>query len=123
MLTITKKLTIFKIMGYVYLLLQYDSDNHETYKIGITKRDINKRISELQTGNPNKITLIKSYESDNYLKIESWLHKKFKPKNEKGEWFNLSDDDVFSFENECIMADDNIKFLLEHNEIYKKNNG
>jgi hypothetical protein len=36
-------------MGYVYLLLSVSPDNVETHKIGITKRDINKRISELQT--------------------------------------------------------------------------
>jgi hypothetical protein len=37
------------IMGYVYLLLQIDFDGNESYKIGITKNDPNKRVKQLQT--------------------------------------------------------------------------
>lgn len=108
-------------MGYVYLLLSVSPDNVETHKIGITKRDINKRISELQTGNPNKITLLKQYESKNYLKVEQWLHRKHSgSKSEaKNEWRMLSDEQVFSFISDCKIADDNIKFLLENNSLYE----
>ena len=35
-------------MGYVYLFLEIDSAGQETYKIGITKNDPNKRIKQLQ---------------------------------------------------------------------------
>ena len=38
--------------GFVYLLC-----DGEHFKIGMTKKDIYKRISELQTGNPNEIWL------------------------------------------------------------------
>jgi hypothetical protein len=61
-------------MGYIYLILQTDSNYLESFKIGITK--INQKGKQLQTGNPNKISLLKSYKSDNYLKIERWLHRK-----------------------------------------------
>ena len=59
-------------MGYVYLFLEIDSAGQETYKIGITKNDPNKRIKQLQTGNPRKIELLKTYSSENYLKVEKW---------------------------------------------------
>ena len=50
-------------MGYVYLLLQTDIDGHESHKIGITKNDPKLRVKQLQTGNPNKISLLRQYES------------------------------------------------------------
>lgn len=108
------------IMGYVYLLLQLDFEGNESYKIGVTKRDVNLRISELQTGNPNKISLHRKYESKNYLKVERWLHRKYQTKTEaKNEWRTLTDEQVFSFLNDCQVADDNIQFLLENNSLYE----
>lgn len=108
------------IMGYVYLLLQLDFEGNESYKIGVTKRDVNIRISELQTGNPNKISLHRKYESKNYLKVERWLHRKYQTKTEaKNEWRTLTDEQVFSFLNDCQVADDNIQFLLENNSLYE----
>jgi hypothetical protein len=108
------------IMGYVYLLLSVSPDNIETYKIGVTKRDVNIRVSELQTGNPNKISLHRKYESPNYLKVEKWLHRKYQTKTEaKNEWRTLTNEQVFSFHDDCQTADDNIQFLLKNNSFYK----
>jgi hypothetical protein len=107
-------------MGHVYLLLQTDIDGNESYKIGVTKRDIKIRLSELQTGNPNKIVLLKQYESKNYLKVEQWLHRKYQTRTEaKNEWRTLTDEQIFSFINDCQTADDNIQFLLENNSLFK----
>jgi hypothetical protein len=107
-------------MGYVYLLLSIDPNGEETYKIGITKRDIKIRISELQTGNPNKISLHRKYESKNYLKVERWLHRKYQIKTEaKNEWRTLTDEQVFSFLDDCKTADDNIQFLLDNNSFFE----
>jgi hypothetical protein len=108
------------IMGYVYLLLMVDNSGNESHKIGITKRDVNIRISELQTGNPNKISLHRKYESKNYLKVERWLHRKYQGKTEaKNEWRILTDEQVFSFLDDCQTADENIQFLLENNSLFK----
>lgn len=106
--------------GFVYLLLVIDEKGDEKYKIGITKRSIAKRISELQTGNASKIQLLKSYSSENYLKVERWLHRKYFVKTEaKNEWRSLSNEEVFSFIEDCKEADKNISFLLENNPFYK----
>jgi hypothetical protein len=108
------------IMGYVYLLLQIDFDGNESYKIGITKNDPNKRVKQLQTGNPNKISLHRKYESKNYLKVERWLHRKYQGKTEaKNEWRTLTDEQVFSFIDDCQAADDNIQFLLDNNSFFE----
>lgn len=108
------------IMGYVYLMLQIDFEGTESYKIGITKNDPILRCKQLQTGNPNKISVHRMYESKNYLKVEQWLHRKYQTRTEaKNEWRTLTNEQVFSFLNDCKEADDNIQFLLDNNSLYK----
>ena len=108
-------------MGYVYLLLEVDKDGNERHKIGVTKRDINKRICELQTGNSNVISLMKSYETNNYIKLEKWLHGNFHLQKTEAdnEWFTLTDDQVINFIEECKKADEIISFMKENNPFYK----
>ena len=107
-------------MGYVYLILQTDSNDLESYKIGITKNEPKLRLKQLQTGNPNKLTLLKSYDSVNYLKVERWLHRKYSTTKTEAsnEWRNLTNDNVRDFIYECELADATIKFLLENNSLY-----
>jgi len=106
------------IKGYVYLLMT-NSENGEVFKIGITKNNPLERIKQLSTGNDKKITLINSYQSQNYLKIERFLHRKYLTKTEAGnEWRNLSIEQTISFLDDCIEADNNIKFLLKNNPFY-----
>ena len=57
--------------GFVYLLC-----DGEKFKIGMTKQNIQKRIKELQTGNPNEIWCHSYYETDYPLKIEKMMHGK-----------------------------------------------
>ena len=104
-------------MGFVYLLCSLD-DN--TFKIGVTKRKIETRIKELQTGNSEQISLLNFYESDNYIKVENWLHKKHRNNkaNAKNEWFELDDEYIKSFIDDCKKADDTIQYLLENNPFF-----
>ena len=107
-------------MGYVYLMLQIDFEGTESYKIGITKNDPQLRMKQLQTGNPNKISVHRMYESKNYLKVERWLHRKYQTRTEaKNEWRTLTYEQVFSFLDDCKTADDNIQFLLDNNSLYE----
>lgn len=108
-------------MGYVYLLLCIESDNKEYHKIGITKNDPIKRLKQLQTGNSNKITLLRAYKSKNYLKVERWMHRKYFgcKTDANNEWRKLTDEQVFSFIKDCEIADDNINYLLENNSLFE----
>lgn len=107
-------------MGYVYLILETNIHGEELHKIGITKRDVNKRISELKTGNPNQVSLLQAYESKNYKKVEQWMHRKHAQSKTlaKNEWFTLTDEQVFSFIEDCKEADKTISFLLETNPFF-----
>lgn len=63
------------------------------YKIGVTN-DLGRRIKQLDE-RPYKINVIKvSKPLENAFNVEKRLHKIFKSKIIKGEWFNLNKNDV-----------------------------
>ncbi len=108
-------------MGYVYLLLQINVQGEETYKIGISKNDPELRVKQLQTGNPNKISVLQVYETDNHLKVEKWMHRKYFASKTlaKNEWRDLSNKDIISFLSDCKKADETIDFLKKTNPFVK----
>ena len=70
-------------------------DNDELYIIqsdltGMIKigrsRHPQKRLKQLQTGNPNKLKLIKSFKSQGWR--EGLIHERLKDFRLEGEWFN-----------------------------------
>ncbi len=70
----------------VYILEVRDSG---LFKIGIT-RDIEKRLSQLQTSNPYEFYLIGFYVTPKNKELENLLHKKFQLNRYKREWFKLN---------------------------------
>ena len=58
-------------------------------KIGYSD-SVKKRISQLQTGNPEKLRLLRVI--DGGPKTEQWLHKRFSGFNVRGEWFAFHDE-------------------------------
>lgn len=99
-------------MGYLYLIKAEDS---ETYKIGITKKSPEKRLKTLQTGNPEKLILCETYQSEHYRKMETHIHRVLKERRLEGEWFLL--DDTFCFIKECKKAEE-IADALSDNPFY-----
>ena len=99
--------------GFVYLLC-----DGENFKIGMTKqKNINKRILELQTGNPNEIWCVNYYKTKYPHKIEQMLHFRHRQSNIKNEWFDMTAHDVVNFENECKDCEKLIK-SLENNPFF-----
>jgi predicted GIY-YIG superfamily endonuclease len=74
----------------VYIIAVRDTD---LYKIGVTK-DIEKRLSQLQTSNPYEFYLLGFYVTDRHRELESLLHKKFRLSRYKREWFKLTPESV-----------------------------
>lgn len=88
--------------GYVYLLKSYNEDLGDVYKIGVSKNKIEERLRNLRTGNPNEIKVVCIYETKvKNTKLESRLHRRFKHYLVKGEWYNLSEEDVNNFAYIC----------------------
>ena len=96
-------------MGYVYLLC-----DGEKFKIGMTKNKIEKRVTELQTGNPNEIWVHSYYETQYPLKIEKMMHGRHASSNVKNEWFDLSVSEVINFKNECKQCEEILKALRDN---------
>ena len=86
-------------MAYVYLL--GDSGQENTFKIGMTRGPIEKRIRQLQTGNGEEIYLVNYYETAYPFFVERQLHQKMFPKQKRNEWFNLDNEDVVNFKRYC----------------------
>lgn len=110
--------------GYIYLISTTDIDDNDNegklyYKIGITKNNPKLRVKQLSTGSAAKLILLREYESVEYKKIERMLHRDFGGKRKEGEWFDLTDEDIFGFIDKCKEADDIIGFLKENNPFYK----
>lgn len=74
----------------VYIVAVRDSN---LYKIGVTK-DIEKRLYQLQTGNPYEFYLTEFFPTPKSRELESLLHKKFKLNRYKREWFKLTGEEV-----------------------------
>jgi len=95
---------------YIYLL----EDEHGYYKIGITI-DIKQRMKGLSTGSSSEHILISSFKTSHNRKLETALKNFYNHKNKKGEWFELSNDDVKNFENICIKLEHSFDILKELN--------
>ena len=81
-------------------------------KIGVTDRDVENRLAELQTGNPRKLRIVRVLEGDEAE--ERRLHELFAEERLLGEWFRLSDR-VRQFAYGGVVPDnEQIKIATEH---------
>ncbi len=90
-------------MGFVYLI---SDDEWGFFKIGLSKNDPQFRLKNLNTGNSSKLSIVNYFKTANFKKIERLLHMKYADRRVNGEWFKLTDDDILSFESECIKLDE-----------------
>lgn len=74
-------------MRNIYLA-KIETKSGPLYKIGVSK-DVNKRLKQLQTGNPFVITLVERFPTKYAFKIEAALHVSYKINNVEGEWFDI----------------------------------
>lgn len=94
----------------VYLICA-EINGERLYKIGYTRREVEKRIKELKTGNAADFYIVNSFKSKWGTKIESQIHQRLKYKKVNGEWFKLSDEDVDSFIDICEQIDNNLEIV------------
>jgi hypothetical protein len=83
--------------GFVYLI-KHDKD----YKIGKAKH-AGKRNYDLGLILPKDIEEIHVISTDDPAGIEKYWHDRFKDKRGKGEWFNLTSQDVKTFKRRKFM--------------------
>ena len=98
----------------VYLICSEIGDE-KLYKIGFTRRRIEDRIKEFETGNGSYIYIIYSYKSKWATKIEARLHMIYNHKKIKNEWFNLDDNDILKFNSHCELLHNNFEIISTQN--------
>ena len=75
--------------GFIYLARSADGK----YKIGHS-RDVRKRMQSLQTGVHKKLQLVAKVKTSNCSALERICHRRFAAKRLRGEWFNLTENDI-----------------------------
>ncbi len=100
--------------SFVYLL---KVSNEGIYKIGVSK-NVEKRVKQLQTGNPEPIEILKSFLSQYPYKLESVLHRRYNYNHVQGECFYMEQKDIDNFEEDCLILETNFKILDEMNNPY-----
>jgi predicted GIY-YIG superfamily endonuclease len=95
-------------MNHVYLIQSLENGY---YKIGVSKNP-NKRIKQLQTGNPATLKLITIFKTEHSYRIESFFHKRFSHCRREGEWFELNIQNELDFLNECKKIENGVLFLI-----------
>lgn len=81
-------------MMIIYLI----KNSEGFYKIGRTKNNAMDRLKQLQTGSSSELKLVKACNSEAGSKVESILHNRYKGYNVQGEWFDLPEKEVDTFE-------------------------
>lgn len=83
--------------GCVYLM-----KSGKYYKVGKSKYP-GRRQYELDRQSPEEVRLLHEIRTDDPDGIESYWHKRFESKRKKGEWFELTPQDVKDFKRRKIM--------------------
>lgn len=100
-------------MSKIYLIKSYNEDQ-PLYKIGFTKGNSKKRIKELSTGNPFELELVCTFDTKFNMKVERILHRRYKSKKVRGEWFNLDTGEVGNFIDVCKEIENQLELLKEN---------
>jgi len=66
------------------------------FKIGITVRKVQKRVTQLQTGSSRTLTVHDTILTENPRRLEKYLHDVYKEQHVRGEWFAITADEVNS---------------------------
>lgn len=99
-------------------LLKCDFGDHLLFKIGFSKRSVEKRVRELKTGNACEIKIVSIFSSIWAIKIESTLHRLYSSKRVSGEWFDLTEIDVDNFIFNCQLHHDNMELISSENTYF-----
>jgi hypothetical protein len=104
---------------WIYLLKMETELGEEYYKIGITKKDPKKRVKQLQTGNAFDIELIYQFKTEIGNLTETTLHRNYSVNHKRGEWFELSYEQVEGFLSVCETVESNLQLMRDENSYWQ----
>lgn len=88
-------------------------NNSNHYKLGITNRDANTRLKEFETGNSEELFIVKTFFTKHGRTFESTMHRRFKHKHLKGEWFELDEKDLNTLDDILSETEKNLDIVAE----------
>jgi predicted GIY-YIG superfamily endonuclease len=94
---------------YVYLI---KSSETSYYKIGYSANP-SQRLKQLQTGCPDELLMIETFQSQHARRIEYALHNSYSHARKHNEWFDLAIEDEVKFKSLCESIESNL-ILLEN---------
>ena len=114
---------------YVYIIKNLDTGN---IKVGVGTNPV-KRLEQLQTGSDSELSLVyTSFLCSNAFSIEKEVHKRFKDKHVRGEWFKVDPISVVAYleTSKFVLSSDldlsfdsKLKSLIEKPEETGERNG
>ena len=107
---------------YNVYLISSSLEGDICYKIGYTKRNPNKLIREMKTGNASELEVIESFQSKWGTQIEAKLHRIFQDKKISGEWFRLTAYDISQFKKLCEQSHQSFELLSKDNSWFQESN-
>lgn len=90
----------------------------DTYKIGRTKNNVDKRLKQLQTGCSSELFIVKTHQTEYAAEVEHFLHRKFLSKKQINEWFKLDASDISGFEDACLQMEDIMKCITTDEPVH-----
>ena len=97
------------------------------YKIGVVKeseiRDVGKRISEHQTGNPREVVHVAEFEANFITSLEQYIHALYVMRRAKGEWFRFDDaelPDLYQTIKNIISEREGFSSIFEQASVFVK---
>lgn len=91
--------------GKVYCV----SHSDKFFKFGITRKRVQKRVKQMQTGNPIKLNVVWCHAIEDFEITERIIHEYLQDKRKLGEWFEISLDFANMIGNE--IEDSSYRFL------------
>jgi hypothetical protein len=79
--------------GFIYVIYLDDTAQKRFYKVGLSAV-FTSRLQSHQCSSPFDVCVAMAFFVPNMRQTERILHRKFKDKCVRGEWFELSDDDL-----------------------------
>jgi phage anti-repressor protein len=95
---IVNMVNVIDSSGVVYFIR---SGILDIFKIGFTRGDPMVRLGKLQVGNHNDLTIYRTIHSSEPAVLENKLHVIFKDNVIRGEWYNITVDDIDAFNTEA----------------------
>jgi hypothetical protein len=96
-------------MGYVYVI---ECPERQLIKVGMTNGAPARRLAQLQTGQPDPLRLLYAWAVLDAARAERCMHQLLAAQHYRGEWFNVTPDQVIAAWARVVAGRLGVRFRL-----------